>query len=243
MRHPMIDDQFKWLTEAECRAAEQGVINKQTRDQFFYKQANPMADYARLANELERVAGAPRGYELAEQLERMIQQRDPRHYIFEVDLEYPAEIHDRDDDYPMAPENMTINEELSGPKQRELRAKYFAAACSHSRKLICSFLPKKRYVVLGHLLRFYLDLGMRFTKIHRGIKFTASPYLEPYINNSTNKCKMYKKDEVKKNFYKLMINEPYGKTIEIEARRSDIRLLNDPEKARRLAEKPYCVDC
>ena len=39
-----------------------------------------------------------------------------------------------------------------------------------------------------------------------------------------------------------MNNAPYGKTIENVARRSDIRLLNDMEKARKLAEKPHCVD-
>ena len=39
-----------------------------------------------------------------------------------------------------------------------------------------------------------------------------------------------------------MNNAPYGKTIENVARRTDIRLLNDMEKARRLAEKPHCVD-
>ena len=242
MSQVMPDDQIEWLTDAECRAAEQALNNKQTRDQFFDNQANPMAGYARLANELERVAGTPRGDELAAQLEYMIHHIDPRHYIFEVDLEYPPEIHNRDDDYPMAPEVMTISAEQTGQKQLELRAKYFAAACPHSRKLICSFLPKKRYVVLGHLLRFYLDRGMRLTKVHRGIKFTANPYLQPYINNNTEKRNMYKKDDVKKNFYKLMNNSPYGKTIENAARRSDIRLLNDPEKARRLAEKPHCVD-
>ena len=39
-----------------------------------------------------------------------------------------------------------------------------------------------------------------------------------------------------------MNNAPYGKTIENVARITDIRLLNDMEKARRLAEKPHCVD-
>ena len=39
-----------------------------------------------------------------------------------------------------------------------------------------------------------------------------------------------------------MNNASYGKTIENVARRTDIRLLNDMEKARRLAEKPHCVD-
>ena len=39
-----------------------------------------------------------------------------------------------------------------------------------------------------------------------------------------------------------MNNAPYGKTIGNVARRSDIRLLNDMEKARRIAEKPNCED-
>ena len=40
-----------------------------------------------------------------------------------------------------------------------------------------------------------------------------------------------------------MNNAPYGKTIENVARRTDISLLNDMEKERKLAAKPYCVDC
>ena len=39
-----------------------------------------------------------------------------------------------------------------------------------------------------------------------------------------------------------MNNAPNGKTIENVARHTDIRLLNDMEKAQRLAEKPHCVD-
>ena len=39
-----------------------------------------------------------------------------------------------------------------------------------------------------------------------------------------------------------MNNAPYGKTIENMARRTDIRLLNNMDEARRLAEKPHCVD-
>ena len=113
-------------------------------------------------------------------------------------MEYPSALHDRDDDFPMEPELMTIAPASTGPKQHELRAKYFAAACPHSRKLICSFLPKKRYVVLGHMLRFYLDRGMKLTKMHHGIKFTASNYLSQYIENNTNKRAMFKKDDVKK---------------------------------------------
>ena len=102
-------------------------------------------------------------------------------------MEYPTALHERDDNYPMAPELMTITPDTTGPKQQELKDKYFASACPYSRKLICSFLPKKRYVVLGHMLRFYLDRGMKLIKVHRGIKFTANPYLAQYIDNNTNK--------------------------------------------------------
>ena len=104
------------------------------------------------------------------------------------------------------------------------------------------FLQKKHYVVLGQLLRFYLDRGMRLVKLHRAIRFKSSIYVASYIANNTAKRQQFKHDDVKTAFYKLMNNAPYGKTIENVARRTDIRLLNDMEKARRMAEKPHCVD-
>ena len=157
-------------------------------------------------------------------------------------MEYPAELHERNDDYPLAPEVMTIEPEITGEKQHNLRAQYFGAACPYSRKLNCSFLPKKHYVVLGQLLSFYLDRGLRLVKVHRAIRFKSSLYVASYIANSTEKRKQFKHDDVKKAFYKLMNNAPYKKTIEHVARCTDIRLLNDMEKARRLGEKPHCVD-
>ena len=92
------------------------------------------------------------------------------------------------------------------------------------------------------MLRFYFDRIIKIIKVHSGIKFTASPYLSQYIENNTNKRTIFKKDDVKKNFYKLMNNSLYGKKIEISVKRSDIRLLNDPDQAIMLAEKPHCVD-
>ena len=159
-----------------------------------------------------------------------------------MDLEYPAELHKQDDDYPLGPEVMTIEPEITGEKQHNLRAQYFGAACPLSRKLICFFFPKKHYVVLGQLLRFYLNRGMRLVKLHSAIRFNTSPYVAGYIANNTVKRKQFKHDNVKKAFYKLMNNAPYRKTIENVAWLTNIRLLNDMEKARKLAKKPDCVD-
>ena len=157
-------------------------------------------------------------------------------------MEYPPELHEQDDDYPLAPEVITIEPEITGEKQHNLRVQYFGAACPYSRKLICSIPPKTHYVVLSKLLRFYLDRGIRLVKVHRSIRFKSSPYVASYIANNTAKRQHFKHDDVRKAFYQLMNNAPYGKTSENVARRTDIRLLNDMEKARRLAEKPYCLD-
>ena len=62
--------------------------------------------------------------------------------VFEVDLEYSPELHESDDNYPLAPEVMIIEFEITGEKQ-QICAQYFGAACPYSRNLICSFLVKK----------------------------------------------------------------------------------------------------
>ena len=212
MSQEMPDSKFEWVSVDECRAMKQQLNFADGRIAIF--------DLGLFDNRV----------------------LDKKSFIFEVDLEYPPELHERDDDYPLAPEVMTIEPEITGEKQHNLRAQYFGAACPFSRKLICSFLPKKHYVVLGQLLRFYLDRGMRLVKVHRAIRFSSSPSVAGYIANNTEKRKQFKHDNVKKPFYKLMNNAPYRKTIENVARRTDIKLLNDLEKARKLAEKPHCVD-
>ena len=136
---------------------------------------------------------------------------------------------------------MTIKPEITGEKQHNVRFHYFGAEFSCSRKLIFSFFPKKHYVVLGQLLRFYLDRGIRQGKLHRPIRFNLLIYVYSYIANITAKRQQFKHDDVKKSFYKLMNNAPYGKTIDNVARRTDIRLLNNTKKARRMAENPHCV--
>ena len=78
--------------------------------------------------------------------------------------------------------------------------------------------------------------------MHRPIRFKSLPYSASYIAHNTAKRQQFKHAIVKNDFYKLMNNAPYGKTIENVARRTDICLLNNMEKARRLAEKPHCVD-
>ena len=46
-------------------------------------------------------------------------------YILDVDLEYPKEIQDEQSDYPLAPENMKVEEKLLSKHQRELHRHYY----------------------------------------------------------------------------------------------------------------------
>ena len=163
-------------------------------------------------------------------------EENEKSFIFYVDSEYPPELHERDDDYPVDPEVTIIERKITGEKQHNLRAQYFGAVYPYSLKLICLFLQKKHYVVLGQLLRFYFDRGMRLVKVHRAIRFKSSQYVASYIAHNTAKRQHFKHDNFKKAFYKLMKNAPYGKNIENVARHTDIRLLNNLEITRKLAE-------
>ena len=70
--------------------------------------------------------------------------------------------------------------------------------------------------------------------MHSAIRFKSSPYVASYIAKNTTKREQFKRDDVKKAFYKQINNAPYGKTIENVARRTDIRLLNDMDRRRGL---------
>lgn len=84
---------------------------------------------------------------------------------------------------------------------------------------------------------------MKLTKVHRGIKFTALAYMAGYIKHNTEMRFKNREDKTKNNYYKGMNLASFGKTIENVSKRSDIRLLIDADKMRKLAEQPHCIAC
>ena len=78
------------------------------------------------------------------------------------------EIHDRDDDYPMAPETMWIDAHMRSDHQVELQTQFYPGTNEdtlQSRKLLCTLLDKKHYVCFSENLQFYINSGMRLTKV------------------------------------------------------------------------------
>ena len=137
--------------------------------------------------------------------------------ILEVDLEYPVKLHDLHNDYPLAPEKIKCKNEVE--------------------KLLPNLRNKEKYVIHYENLKQYLSLGLRLTRILRGIKFEESEWLKHYIDMNT-KLRTKTKSTFEKDFFKLMNNAVFGKTIENIRKRVDVRLVNDRVKARKLVAKP-----
>ena len=96
------------------------------------------------------------------------------------------------------------------------------------KKLIPNLGNKTNYVVHYGNLELYLSLGMKLTKIHRVLKFKQSDWMKRYIDFNTEKG-MNAANNFEKDFFKLMINSVYGKTMENLRKRINVRLVNKAE--------------
>ena len=141
--------------------------------------------------------------------------------ILEVDLEYPKELHDLHNDYPLAPEQIEVNK---------------------TKKLLSNLWSKKNYVIHYENLKQCLNLGLKLTNIHRGLKFKESRWLKKYIALNTD-LRTKARNEFEKDFFKLMNNSVFGKTMENIRNRVTIKLVTDKKKAERLAAKPNFKHC
>ena len=135
--------------------------------------------------------------------------------ILEVDLEYPDDLHDKHNEYPLAPGGIMVNE---------------------VRKLVPNLNDKEKYVLHHKNLEQYLSLGLKLTKVHRGVKFYEKPWMKGYIQLNTD-LRTKGTTDFEKDFFKLMNNSVFGKTMENVRNRVDIRLVNNEKKWNKLAQK------
>ena len=82
-----------------------------------------------------------------------------------------------------------------------------------SKKLICDWTDKKKYLIHFRMLKFYVRHGMVVEKNHELISFKQSKWLEKYISLNTQKPNRAEND-FEKDFFKLLINAAFGKFSE-----------------------------
>ena len=159
--------------------------------------------------------------------------------ILEVDLEYPQELHNLHNDYPLAPEKTKVSSGMLSEYCKKIADKYNISIGLVS-KLIPMLGDKKEYVLHYRNLQLYLDLGLKIKKVHRVLKFNQSPWIKQYIDFNTEKRK-HAKNTFEKDFFKLMNNSVFGKTMENLRKRVDVRLVTNEKKLDKLTSKPTYV--
>ena len=137
-------------------------------------------------------------------------------YILEVDAEYPKSLHKLCSELPFLPERMKINK------------------CT---KLACTVRNKEKYVVHIRALKRALNHGLILKKVHRVIEFRQEAWLKPYIDMNT-KVRMLGKNNFEKDFFKLMNNTIFGKTMENVRNHRVIQLVTTDKQRYKFASEP-----
>ena len=78
---------------------------------------------------------------------------------------------------------------------------------------------------------------MILKKVHRGIRFYQSPWMEPYIRKNTDLRKTAS-NAFEKDFFKLMSNSVFGKTIENIRKGQNVVIVDNRKMANKLSSKP-----
>ena len=137
-------------------------------------------------------------------------------YILEVDGKYPEKMRMLHSDLAFLPERMKINK------------------CT---KLTCTIRNKENYIIHIRALKQATNHGLESTKEHRVIEFDQEAWLKPYIDMNTDLRKQVKND-FEKDFFKLMNNSVFGKTMENVRNHRDIKIVTTDKRRGILASEP-----
>ena len=154
-------------------------------------------------------------------------------YVLEVDLEYPRAIHDATQWFPLAAEKMEITHAMIRPEMKlqyaalnRVRGNKEDREMPTCKKLVGTCLDKKEYVVHFKILKFYLQQGLKITKIHKCIRFKQEAIYKNFIEMQTSRRSAAKND-FEKLFYKQKANSLFGKSMEDVRNRIKVKLVGE----------------
>ena len=169
----------------------------------------------------------PEEYELEQIVEDLLQFRNNNEYgyFIECDLEYPVEIKEKSEKFPLCPYQTKADPHLF--------TFYMNSVYQHNykptSKLMCDVTNKTKYMTHCRVFYiFYINMGMKVTKIHTIYRFKQSPWLAKYIDHNTQK-RTQAKTNFERDLYKLMNNAFFGKTMENLRDRTNLEFINHSE--------------
>ena len=157
-------------------------------------------------------------------------------YILKVDMYLPDELYNQQSDFPMVPEKLIVREDMLSKQEIDMMKK-FNIKIGTTRKLTPDLFPKEKYVVHLKNLRYYLRNGWILTKVHDILEFKQSDWMKPYTEFNTQK-RMQATNKSDKEFFKLMINSVYGKTIENMRKRMKMRIVTNQRDCIKYLSRP-----
>ena len=149
-----------------------------------------------------------------------------------MDLTFPKETHELFKQYPPAPENTAPKKEWLSDYQNEIaKDKHISInnICRQT-KLIPHLYKHEKYVIDYRNLKYLVSLGVKIDCVYDVISYNQSRWLKPYIDFNTEMRK-HAKNDFEKDFFKLMNNSVYGKTMENVKNRMEMHLTTSEENA------------
>lgn len=157
--------------------------------------------------------------------------------IFEVDLEYPENLHESHSSFPLAPEHFKISYDILSPYAKECHKILTKKKSYKSKKLCATFHDRKNYVIHFANLISYLKLGMKIKNIHRVLSFRQETFLKNYIDICTLLRKKSETDFGKR-LWKLFANAVFGKFIEGTRNYLNIKICKNSKSALKYISQP-----
>ena len=87
----------------------------------------------------------------------------PKGCVLEVDLEYPKELRELHNGYPLDPDKMKIQREMLSEYQLKI-ADLYNIPIGNVKKVVPNIFDKEKYVLHYENLQLYLRLGLKFKK-------------------------------------------------------------------------------
>ena len=157
-------------------------------------------------------------------------------YLLEVDIEYPKELHSAHEDLPFLPEKrFKVVKEFEHKVSKEINKahkkvyKTFNITREPDNKFIATLQHKNKYVLNMSTLKQALNHGLCLKEVHRVTEYNQANWLKPYIDKNTALRKKAK-NEFEKDFFKLMNNSVFGKTVENVRKPREIKLIVTQER-------------
>ena len=141
-------------------------------------------------------------------------------YFIECDLEYPAEIKENTENFPLCAYQTKADPELFTTYMNSVKQPNYKP----TEKLMWDLTNKQKYMIHYRMFKFYTKMGMKVTKIHTIYRFKQSLWLEKYINHNTQK-RTKAKTNFEKDLYNLMNNAFFGKTMENVRERVNVEII------------------